>query len=370
MSYENAIIVIELFFTYGGVGRMFLAWNEMRRNKLKFGLIIGVLIMISYLLFLLSGLANGLMNMNREGIDIWKANAIVLNKDANQTIAQSSIDTDKVDGKFENSEGLKQTAVITSNGDRKENATVFGIDSKGFLMPKLEKGKLFKKDNEVVADHTLKTKGFKIGDELTLSNSDEKLEIVGFSESAKFNASPVLFTNNDTIEKLNPMLKGDNINALVVKDKNWKDVKLNNDLEVNEIESFITKLPGYKEQNLTLSFMIVFLFAISAMVIGIFLYIITLQKKNLFGVLKAQGITNGFLARSVMSQTIIIALIGTIIGFGLTVLTGTFLPEIVPIKFDYLTMLLYAIVLIIVAILGSLFSVLSIRKVEPLKVIG
>ncbi|MCQ9844328.1 FtsX-like permease family protein, partial [Staphylococcus aureus] len=89
----------------------------------------------------------------------------------------------------------------------------------------------------------------------------------------------------------------------------------------------------------------VFLFAISAMVIGIFLYIITLQKRNLFGVLKAQGLTNGFLARSVMSQTIIIALIGTLIGFGLTMLTGSFLPEAVPIKFDYLTMLLYGIVL-------------------------
>lgn len=65
---------------------MFLAWNEIRRNKLKFGLIIGVLAMISYLLFLLSGLANGLINMNKEGIDKWHANAIVLNKDANQTV--------------------------------------------------------------------------------------------------------------------------------------------------------------------------------------------------------------------------------------------------------------------------------------------
>ena len=66
-----------------------LAWNEIRRNKLKFGLIIGVLTMISYLLFLLSGLANGLINMNKEGIDKWQADAIVLNKDANQTVQQS-----------------------------------------------------------------------------------------------------------------------------------------------------------------------------------------------------------------------------------------------------------------------------------------
>ncbi|MCU4264706.1 hypothetical protein TW07_01400 [Staphylococcus aureus] len=61
---------------------MFLAWNEIRRNKLKFGLIIGVLAMISYLLFLLSGLANGLINMNKEGIDKWHANAIVLNNES------------------------------------------------------------------------------------------------------------------------------------------------------------------------------------------------------------------------------------------------------------------------------------------------
>ena len=65
---------------------MFLAWNEIKRNELKFSLIIGVLIMISYLLFLLSGLASGLMNMiRREGIDKWQADAIVLNKDANET---------------------------------------------------------------------------------------------------------------------------------------------------------------------------------------------------------------------------------------------------------------------------------------------
>ncbi|VDZ34054.1 ABC transporter permease protein [Staphylococcus aureus] len=44
-----------------------------------------MLTMISYLLFLLSGLANGLINMNKEGIDKWQADAIVLNKDANQT---------------------------------------------------------------------------------------------------------------------------------------------------------------------------------------------------------------------------------------------------------------------------------------------
>ena len=44
---------------------MFLAWNEIEKNKLRFTLIIGVLMLVSYLVFFLSGLANGLENMNR-----------------------------------------------------------------------------------------------------------------------------------------------------------------------------------------------------------------------------------------------------------------------------------------------------------------
>ena len=34
---------------------MFLAWNEIKRNKLKFSLIICILILISYLLFYYQG---------------------------------------------------------------------------------------------------------------------------------------------------------------------------------------------------------------------------------------------------------------------------------------------------------------------------
>lgn len=258
---------------------MFLAWNEIRRNKLKFGLIIGVLAMISYLLFLLSGLANGLINMNKEGIDKWQADAIVLNKDANQTVQQSVFNKKDIENKYKRQATLKQTGEIVSNGHQKGNVLVFGVEKSSFLVPSLIEGHKATKDNEVLADETLKNKGFKIGDTLTLSQSDEKLHIVGFTESAKYNASPVIFTNDATIAKINPRLTGDKINAVIVRDTNWKDKKLNQELEAVNINDFIENLPGYKPQNLTLNFMISFLFVISATVIGIFLYVMTLQKQ-------------------------------------------------------------------------------------------
>lgn len=349
---------------------MFLAWNEIRRNKLKFGLIIGVLTMISYLLFLLSGLANGLINMNKEGIDKWQADAIVLNKDANQTVQQSVFNKKDIENKYKKQATLKQTGEIVSNGHQKDNILVFGVEKSSFLVPSLIEGHKTTKDNEVLADETLKNKGFKIGDTLSLSQSDEKLHIVGFTESAKYNASPVIFTNDATIAKINPRLTGDKINAVVVRDSNWKDKKLNQELEAVSINDFIENLPGYKPQNLTLNFMISFLFVISATVIGIFLYVMTLQKTSLFGILKAQGFTNGYLANVVISQTLILALFGTAFGLLLTGVTGAFLPDAVPVKFDVLTLLVFAIVLMIVSVLGSLFSILTIRKIDPLKAIG
>lgn len=349
---------------------MFLAWNEIRRNKMKFGLIIGVLTMISYLLFLLSGLANGLINMNKEGIDKWQADAIVLNKDANQTVQQSVFNKKDIENKYKKQATLKQTGEIVSNGHQKDNVLVFGVEKSSFLVPSLIEGHKATKDNEVLADETLKNKGFKIGDTLSLSQSDEKLHIVGFTESAKYNASPVIFTNDATIAKINPRLTGDKINAVVVRDTNWKDKKLNQELEAVSINDFIENLPGYKPQNLTLNFMISFLFVISATVIGIFLYVMTLQKTSLFGILKAQGFTNGYLANVVISQTLILALFGTAFGLLLTGVTGAFLPDAVPVKFDVLTLLVFAIVLMIVSVLGSLFSILTIRKIDPLKAIG
>ncbi|HBC4555190.1 TPA: FtsX-like permease family protein [Staphylococcus aureus] len=349
---------------------MFLAWNEIRRNKLKFGLIIGVLTMISYLLFLLSGLANGLINMNKEGIDKWQADAIVLNKDANQTVQQSVFNKKDIENKYKKQATLKQTGEIVSNGHQKDNVLVFGVEKSSFLVPSLIEGHKATKDNEVLADETLKNKGFKIGDTLSLSQSDEKLHIVGFTESAKYNDSPVIFTNDATIAKINPRLTGDKINAVVVRDTNWKDKKLNQELEAVSINDFIENLPGYKPQNLTLNFMISFLFVISATVIGIFLYVMTLQKTSLFGILKAQGFTNGYLANVVISQTLILALFGTAFGLLLTGVTGAFLPDAVPVKFDVLTLLVFAIVLMIVSVLGSLFSILTIRKIDPLKAIG
>lgn len=68
---------------------MFLALKEIKHEKLRYGLIILMIFLISYLIFMLSSLAVGLASQNTQAIEGWKAQKIVLNKNANVSLSQS-----------------------------------------------------------------------------------------------------------------------------------------------------------------------------------------------------------------------------------------------------------------------------------------
>ncbi len=285
---------------------MFLAWNEIQKNKLRFTLITGVLLLVAYLVFFLSGLATGLKDLNRESVDKWEASAIILTEESDKSLYQSSMSLDQVeDVKAEEIAVIGQLSAIAGNGNQKNNVSLFGIRKDEFLMPEVTEGKPFAGENEVIADDSLKEGGFNIGDELRLASSEEKLTIVGFTEKARFNAAPVLYTDLETIQKVKygegADANSDRINAIVI--RNGEDTAVQNtELQVIEIEEFIQSLPGYTEQNLTLKFMIYFLFAISAVIVAIFLYVLTVQKISMFGVMKAQGISNYYLSKSLLRR--------------------------------------------------------------------
>ena len=354
---------------------MFLAWNEIQKNKLRFTLIIGVLMLVAYLVFFLSGLANGLASLNREAVDKWDATAIVVTEESDKSLLQSSLSTDEVEAiEVDETAVLGQLSAIAQTGSQKANVSIFGIEESEFIMPEVTEGEKFAGENEVIAADALKDDGFKLGDTLTLSSTDETLEIVGFTEEARFNAAPVLYTDLATFQRVKfgkaAAENEDQINGIVVRTDDMSAITDNGDLEAVETETFIESLPGYTEQSLTLNFMIYFLFAISSVIVAIFLYVLTVQKISMFGVMKAQGIPSGYLARSVIAQTFILAAIGVAVGFVLTLITGAFLPNAVPVSFDIPTMMLYGIVLVVVAIIGAVFSVWTIVRIDPLKAIG
>ena len=271
---------------------------------------------------------------------------------------------------------LAQTpGVVTSKDSTEEgkiNVSFFGIDKNQFIMPNLVEGKAFDNDDEAVGDISLKEEyGLAIGDTVKLSGSDKTFKLTGFTDHAKFNVSPVLYTTINAYQEIRfekeDTSENARINAIVVR---GKISNLPEDLEQIKISKFINELPGYNAQVLTFGFMIGFLIVIAAIVIGIFIYVLTMQKINIFGVMKAQGITGGFIARSVVAQTFILSFVGILLGLLGTVGTSLVLPDAVPFQSNWLFFGVISLLMLVVAVLGALFSVRTIVKIDPLKAIG
>ena len=339
---------------------MFLAWNEMKHSKLRYGLVVGVIFLIAYLVFFLTGLANGLAQTNRSAVDSWKSDSVILNEQANKNLRMSRFSVDlKNDVNADRMAELTQASTTIKDKEKnKINVNLFAIKQDEFLRPKLSEGRHFSKTGEVVADSSLKKSyQLKIGDKITLGDSTKKLTITGFTDNASFNVQPVLYMTKETLTSI----LGDNsqaatISALVVRGKVNQVPK---GLESMTTASFIENLPGYKAQNLTFSFMI-----------GFLIDILTLQKKEIFGVLKAQGISNGYLSRMVFAQTFILALLAVGLGLLVTMASALVLPTSVPFQINPLFFAGISVLMILIAVFGALFSVVSIVKVDPLKTIG
>lgn len=349
---------------------MFLAWNEIKHSKLRYGLVVGVIFLIAYLVFFLTSLANGLAQTNRSAVDSWKSDYVILNEQANKNLRMSRFSVDlKSDVKADKMAELTQASATIKDKEKKINVNLFAIKQDEFLRPKLSEGRLFSKTGEVVADSSLKKSyQLKIGDKITLGDSTKKLTITGFTDNASFNVQPVLYMTKETLASvLADNAQVNTISALVIRGKVNQVPK---ELESMTTSTFIENLPGYKAQNLTFSFMIGFLIVIAAIVIGIFIYILTLQKKAIFGVLKAQGISNGYLSRMVFAQTFILAILAVSLGLALTLLSAVFLPTSVPFQVNPLFFAGISVLMVLIAVFGALFSVVSIVKVDPLKAIG
>lgn len=356
---------------------MFLALNEIMHSKLRYALVAGVMFLIAYLVFFLTGLAYGLAQDNRTAVDKWEADSIVLSKDANSNLGMSMI-TKKIAEEVEGGKVayLAQTpGVVTSKDSTEEgkiNVSFFGIDKNQFIMPNLVEGKAFDNDDEAVGDISLKEEyGLAVGDTVKLSGSDKTFKLTGFTDHAKFNVSPVLYTTINAYQEIRfekeDTSENARINAIVVR---GKISNLPEDLEQIKISKFINELPGYNAQVLTFGFMIGFLIVIAAIVIGIFIYVLTMQKINIFGVMKAQGITGGFISRSVVAQTFILSFVGILLGLLGTVGTSLVLPDAVPFQSNWLFFGVISLLMLVVAVLGALFSVRTIVKIDPLKAIG
>ncbi|MCO6532201.1 ABC transporter permease [Lactobacillus panisapium] len=352
---------------------MFLAIKEIKREKLRYGLIILMIFLISYLIFVLSSLALGLASENTQAIESWNAKQVVLNKNANVSMSQSVLNKDDLKkAKIGKDEALLgQTPVVVKSKQRSQvSAQFIGVKKSQFIYhdQELIAGRKARKAHEVVVDQAFKVKGYKIGDQLELNGMKQKYQIVGFVQNAKINIAPIIYGTLASWKTLRQGMPNMRASAIISRNANYRYNDGNS--KTYPIKQFINKLPGYTAQNMTFQLMIGFLFIISLIIIAVFLYILTMQKMHNFAVMRAQGIPSGTLVWSTVSQAIILVGIGVIIGLLAMLLTAKVLPAAVPMSFTPTIMLSGTLGMLLTGIIGSLIPIRSILKVDPAKAIG
>ncbi len=351
---------------------MFLAWKELRHAKGKFSLIVALVALVAYLVYFLTSLAYGLASSYTNGINAWSADQIVMTKDANANIMMSVMTEDDYDSIIGGEEraklGLFPAVIKDINAEdpdaTKEEIYAFGIENGSFIAPNLTLA-----DYEAVIDSSLQELGYEIGDTILLAGTEIEWTIVGFTEKATYQTAPIAYVSMETwMEyRFRATIPVSLFSAVVVRGV----VTSNGDnLQLYTIQDFINNLPGYSAQVATFSLMIGFLILIVAFVLGIFIYVLTIQKTPMFGVMKAQGISNAYIGGSVVMQTLIITGIGVLIGLILTIVSGIFLGGFVPFAINPLFYTVITIAFFIFSITGGLFSVRAVLKIDPRIAIG
>ncbi len=352
---------------------MFLAIKEIKREKLRYGLIILMIFLISYLIFVLSALATGLASENTQALESWDAQKVVLNKNANVSMSQSFLTkSDLKRASLSKDEALLgQIPVVVKKAGRPQiSAQFIGVKKKQFIYhdQELIAGRRAKKNYEVAVDQAFKTKGYKIGDKMALNGSSRKYKIVGFVKNAKINIAPIIYGTLESWKKLRQGMPTLEASAIISRNNHYKYNYKNS--KTYPIDQFIKKLPGYTAQNMTFELMIGFLYIISLIIIAVFLYILTMQKMHNYAVMRAQGISSSTLVKATVSQAIILVLTGLIIALAAMFVTVKVLPAAVPISFTPRIILTGTVGLLLTAIIGSLIPIRSILKVDPAQAIG
>lgn len=352
---------------------MFLAFKEMKHEKLHYGLIIAMVILISYLMFFLMGMMLGLQNENDAVIKEWDTKTVFLNKNSNDNLSQSLITRDQLTGKNQKNIALVGQApvVLKEKGASKESAQFIGIDPTQFISRekiKLTSGHNAKKNNEIVVDDSLKDKGYHLGDKVTINSQDEKYKIVGFVNDAKLSVAPVVYGSLPAWRELRGL--NDSVVASGIFSNHQLSKNTYSDLQHYTANEYINKLPGYSAQNSTFTFMIGFLMAISLIVIAVFLYILTMQKLSHYAVMRAQGIPARHLIIATVTQSIFLMICGVAGGIILTLITKVAVPMSVPVVMNWPLVSLMAIGLIVLGMIGSLLPVRMILKIDPVRALN
>lgn len=344
---------------------MKLAWKEITYYKVRYAFVFAIVFLLSFLVYMISGLASGLSFDNASVIKTLPVNGYYLSEDSEDRLDRSLLTWDDFEKISQNKDiskaypiAFEMSSLQSIKDEKRLDAAMMSVDTA--LLKELGFGQL--KNDEVIIDESLAEDGaLKIGDKIKNRRDNKTYQIVGITSDKRYSHSPVVF------KEIN---KNEPIQSIAVSLKENTDGKNIGKISFLTEKDVLNGLPSYSSEQKSLYMMIGFLVVISAVVIGVFFYVFTLQKINQFGILKAIGMQSGELASTVLIQMLIVVVTAMASAFVIVSGISSVMPSAAPFLFEYKMALLFSAILLIMSVLSSLLSLYQVLKVDALEAIG
>ena len=343
------------------------AWKELLHGKRKYILIEILLILLMFMVLFLSGLAEGLGRAVIAGIDTMDAKYFLLDDEAEELITVSSLDEEILETvKAQTSSDVApldiQRMYLIKDGDtEKLNITYFAVEPGSFIEPAVAD-----------LDDDFMLEGISLGDTVYDSSTLLPFYVAGFAKDQMYGHVSIGFISTETYTKLReeliPMYTK-KYHALAIQDEDIEKISVEG-TELVAKADIISNIPSYTAEHLTITMIVWVLIIVSAVIIGIFHYILTLQKRKQFGVMKALGMSTGELTVTVICQVAILSVFAGAVALGLTFGMAAGLPEKMPFYLRFDNALVVTGAFIVISILSSILSIVNISRIDPITAIG
>ncbi|WP_300683149.1 FtsX-like permease family protein [Nocardioides sp.] len=372
----------------------FLAARELSFARGRFALMGAVVALISVLMVLLSGLSEGLVNDGVSGLKRLDVTSMAFQADVQESSAysRSTVGPDAVTA-WQKQPGVAEATPFgntlvngrTNNGVEVDLA-LFGVELHSFLDPSVAEGQPLSGNDQIVISPTAVEAGVKLGDTVTLEPSGLALKVVGvLGSQSTFGHVDVGYISLHSWQDAKAGVRsGDTVAPRVYQEFTSVAVKADKgasvDLAAGDKAAHTTSMtlkksfgasPGFTAETSTLTLIQAFLYAISALVVGAFFTVLTIQRKGEIAVLRALGASTGYVLRDSLLQSFALLLASTAIGIGIGVGLGALLST-TPMPFALAAgpVLAAAILLIVLGMLGAAAAVVRITRVDPLTALG
>ncbi|WP_328906674.1 ABC transporter permease [Streptomyces sp. NBC_00234] len=359
---------------------MFVAWRDLGFAKGRFALMGTVVVLITLLVGLLSGLTAGLARENTSAITGLDADRLAF---AAPPDGQSVSFTDSAVeerawqtwaaqpgvGAAEPL-GIRTVNAAALTGGATAAVAAFGVEADGGLGPR---GVRPEAGEVVLSEQAAQDLGAAPGDRVRLGG--DALTVAAVGADASYSHTPVVWTSLADWQRLGGE-SGGTERATVIALSTTGDV----DVAAGDraagtstlaLDDSLTAIGSYQAENGSLQLMRGFLFAISALVIGAFFTVWTIQRSGDVAVLKALGASTPYLLRDALGQAVVMLVIGTGLGAGIAAGIGALISGgAVPFVLDPATVLVPAAVMIALGALGAALSIRRITAVDPLTALG